>query len=88
MNPVAKFFKSGSSPVTFLSPDLSSSLLPLNPNSGAYNWTESLFSQDGREVGEILGLVAGLVVREGSLTLSVIHSNEHLLNVQHVPGTE
>ena len=51
--------------MTFLSPDLSSSLLPLNPNSGACNWTESLFSQDGREVGEILGLVSGLVVREG-----------------------
>lgn len=54
---------------------------PLNPNSGAYNWRESLFSEDSGKVGEILSLLAGVAVTEGSLTHSIIHSNKYLRNV-------
>lgn len=43
--------------------------------------TESLFSEDSGKVGEILSLLAGVAVTEGSLTHSIIHSNEYSLNV-------
>lgn len=66
MNPVAKCIEIYSSPLTsfLLTP-------PLNPNCEAHTRSESLFSQDGEEVGEILGLVAWLAVREASPTHSI-----------------
>ena len=60
-------------PLSFLSLPL-----PMHPRLWAHNWSESLCSEGGREVGEILGLLAGFVVREGSPTDSIIYSNEYL----------